>query len=180
MKRLSAAILFVLLALILASSAYAQMGPPTPAPELKKLDMFAGDWSIEGTLVAGPPGTPPTKYSSVDHGEWMDGSFFLVTHSDVNMEAMGKVKEIGVMGYDPDRKVYTLTRFNSMGQNSTSTGTADGDTWTWLSDENFGGMAFKGKVTIKVVSPTSYMMKFDLSPDGTNWMTALDVKATKK
>ena len=179
MKRSLITVLFLLIAL-LAGSAYAQMGPPTPAPELKKLDFMAGDWSVEGTLVAGPPGTPPTKYTSLDHGEWLEGNFFLVLHSDVNIESMGKSKDLAVLGYDPDKKVYTYTHFNSIGQTSTSTGTVEGDSWTWLGDESYGGMSFKTKTTMKIVSPTSYSMKVDMSMDGTNWMTALDVKATKK
>ena len=84
------------------------------------------------------------------------------------------------MGYDPDRKVYTYEAFNSMGQDEISTGTVDGDTWTWLSDEHMGGMTMKGRFTMKVLSPTSYNMKFELSPDGKNWMTAMEGKATKK
>jgi len=30
------------------------------------------------------------------------------------------------------------------------------------------------------LSPTSYTLKFELSPDGTNWMTAVEGTATKK
>ena len=180
MKRLFLAATFLLLAIVATNSAYAQMGPPTPAPELKKLDFMAGDWTIEGTLVAGPPGTPPTKFLSVDHGEWQEGKFFLVVHADVNIESMGKSKDLAVIGYDPDKKVFTNTHFSSIGQTSTSTGTVDGDTWTWTGDESYGGMSFKVKTTMKIVSPTSYTVKVDMSMDGTNWMTALDAKATKK
>lgn len=180
MKRSSAAILFIVAALILTTSAFAQMGPPTPAPELKKLDFMAGDWSVEGTLIAGPPGTPATKFSSNDHGEWLDGNFFLVIHSDVNSEAMGKAKDLAVLGYDSDKKTYTYTHYNSMGQTSMSTGTVGSDTWNWASEESYGGMSFKVKTTMKVLSPTSYTMKVEMSPDGANWMTALDVKGTKK
>ena len=114
--------------------------------------------------------------------------FPLEKHQDARSAAMaavaanqmGKFKEMSVMGYDPDRKVYTYNSFSSLGQNETSTGTVDGDTWTWLSDENFGGMRMKGRFTMKVTSPTSYTMKFEVSQDGTNWMTAMEGKATKK
>ncbi len=180
MKHFSTALFFVLIASFAATSAYAQMGPPTPAPELKKLDFMTGDWNIEGTLIAGPPGTAPVKYAATDHVEWMDGKFFVVLHSDVNIESMGKSKDLAVMGYDPDKKVYTYTHFSSIGQNSTSTGTENEGTWVWVGDETYGGMKFNTKTTIKVLSPTSYSMKVDMSPDGTNWMTALDAKATKK
>jgi hypothetical protein len=35
-------------------------------------------------------------------------------------------------------------------------------------------------MTIKTLSPTSYTMKFEVSIDGTNWMTFMEGKATKK
>jgi len=35
-------------------------------------------------------------------------------------------------------------------------------------------------LTIKVLSPTSYSMKFEISMDGTTWTTFMDGKATKK
>jgi hypothetical protein len=110
----------------------------------------------------------------------MEGNFFLVEHSDLDMTGMGKMKELAVMGYDSDRKVYTYTAFNSMGEAESATGTVDGDTWTWNSDEHMGGMTMKGRFTMKVLSPTAYTMKFELSQDGTKFMTAMEGKATKK
>lgn len=169
----------VLIAIFAGTSAYAQTGPPTPAPELKKLDFMTGNWTAEGTVNPGP-GMPGGKFSITTHAEWLDGNYFLVEHSDGDMGSMGKIKELAVMGYDPDHKVYTYTAFNNMGQAETATGTVDGDTWTWLSDEHFGGMTMKGRYTMKVLSPTSYTMKFELSQDGTNWMTGMEGKATKK
>jgi hypothetical protein len=180
MKRLFIAATFLLLAIVAVNSAYAQMGPPTPAPELKKLDFMAGDWTTEGTFIPGPPGTPPSKFTSTSHGEWMEGNFFLVVTGDSSMEGMGKYHEMAVIGYDSDKKSYTYTNFNSVGQNEASTGTVEGDTWTWLGDVNYGGMTFKGRMTMKVVSPTSYTIKYELSQDGTTWFPSMEGKATKK
>lgn len=181
MKRVSMMVYAALLVLTTAVSLQAQMGPPTPAPELKKLDFMAGDWTAEGTMTMGPPGTPSTKWTMNTHAEWMEGNFFLVEHDEMDFgQPMGKGKELAVLGYDPDKKVYTYKAFNSMGQAEDSTGTVDGDTWTWTSDENFGGMNMKGRYTMKIVSPTSYTMKFELSPDGKTWTTAMEGKATKK
>jgi Protein of unknown function (DUF1579) len=170
----------VFVALLAVASISAQMAPQTPAPELKKLEFMSGDWSAEGTMTPGPPGTPTAKWSMTSHAEWMEGNFYLVEHSDMDLGPMGKGKELAVLGYDPDKKMYTYHSFNSMGQGETATGTADGDTWTWNSDEHMGGMTMKGRYTMKVLSPTSYTMKFELSQDGTNWMTGMEGKATKK
>lgn len=179
MKRSSMILCTALFALVATVSLRAQMGPAAPAPELKKLDFLTGDWTTTGDMKPGP-GMPGGKFTYSTHAEWMEGNFFLVEHSDADMPGMGKFKELSVLGYDPDRKVYTYEAFNSMGQDESSTGNVDGDSWTWLSDEHFGGTTMKGRYTMKVLSPTSYTMKFELSQDGTSWMTAMEGKATKK
>ena len=168
-----------LFAVLAAISANAQMGTPTPAPELKKLDFLTGDWTSTGDMKPGP-GMPGGKFSYSTHAEWMEGNFFLVEHSDLDLGAMGKGKELAVLGYDSDKKVYTYAAYNSMGEAENATGTVSGDTWTWTSDEHMGGMTMKGRFTMKVLSPTSYNMKFELSQDGTNWMTGMEGTATKK
>ena len=84
------------------------------------------------------------------------------------------------MGYDTDENVYTFSGFSSQGRREISKGTVNGDTWTWTSSAKYGGQEFKQKMTVKILSPTSYAMKFETSMDGTNWMTFMDGKATKK
>ena len=179
MKRTSATILIFCVTLITAAAVQAQMAPLTPAPELKKMDFMTGDWTAEGTMTMGS-GTPTSKWTMNTHSEWMEGNFFLVENSDMDLGPMGKGKEVAYMGYDRDKKVYTYRAFNSMGEAEDSTGTVDGDTWTWSSIEHMNGMSMKGRFTMKVLSPTSYTMKFELSQDGTNWMTGMEGKATKK
>lgn len=179
MKRTAGAMLFLSLMVATVCSVQAQMGPMTPAPELKKLDFMAGNWTAEGTMNPGP-GMPGGKFSNSSHAEWMQGNFFLVEHGEFNMGPMGTGKELAILGYDSGRKVYTYHAFNSMGEAEASTGTVNGDTWTWTSDENMGGKPMKGRFTMKVLSPTSYTMKSEMSPDGTNWMTGMEGKATKK
>lgn len=180
MKRISFAFVALCLLILAASSLQAQMGPPAPAPELKNLDFLSGDWTSEGNINPGPGMPNGGKFSESSHTEWMDGKYFLVTHSDGDFGAMGKAKELAVFGYDSDHKMFTYTSFSSNGEANTSTGTANGDTWIWTSDEHMGGMTMKGRFTMKVLSPTSYTMKYELSQDGTNWMTAMEGKATKK
>ena len=179
MRHLSLGILFALVCLLNAPL-HAQTGAPTPAPEVKKLDFLAGDWTTEGTFVPGPPGTPPAKFTTTSHATWMDGNFFLIENSEANLEGMGKMKELVVMGYDPDQKMYTYRNFNSVGQSELSLGKVDGDTWTWTGDEHYGAMTMKGRVTMKVLSPTSYTTKFELSMDGNEWFPAMEAKSTKK
>lgn len=178
MGRISLAVM-VLSALLIVVSAQSQAAS-SPAVELRKLDFMTGHWTAEGTYTAGPPGTPRTKWSSSTDAEWMAGKYFLVEHSTMNLGPMGKGKQIVVMGYDPEHKVYTHMAFDSMGKAEQSTGTVDGDTWIWMSEQQSGGQTFKSRFTEKVLSPTSYTMKYEVSPDGSSWTTAVEGTATKK
>ncbi len=165
---------------LFTASAWAQMAPK-PGPEVKKLDYFLGTWAVDGTIAQGPWGAGG-KFTSNDTSEWMPGGFFLEGHSDFKMppEVGGEGKATSYMGYDSDQNVYTYDEFNSQGRREISKGTVSGDTWTWTSTQNYGGQEIKQKMTIKMLTPTSYTLKFEISMDGTNWMTFMDAKATKK
>ena len=172
--------ILVSILLFFTASSWAQM-PPKPGPEVKKLDYFVGTWSVEGTVAQGPWGAGG-KFTSTDTSEWMPGSFFVEGHSDFKMppEVGGDGKATSFMGYDTDQNAYTYDEFNSQGRRETSKGTVSGDTWTWTSTQNYDGQEVKQKMTIKVLTPASYSLKFEISIDGTNWMTFFDAKATKK
>jgi hypothetical protein len=165
-------------ALALAAAAVAQGEPPKPGPEVKKLDAFAGTWTLDGTMKPGPMG-PGGSMTENEKCEWMEGGFYVVCHADYK-SSMGNGIGLAVMGYSVEDKVYTYREFNSFGEFDDSKGTLDGDTWTWTSDEKMGGMTMKGRFTMKMTSATSYNFMFDMSQDGTKWTTVMEGKATKK
>lgn len=154
---------------------------PKPGPEVKKLEYFVGTWSIEGTIGQGPWGAGG-KFTSQDKTEWLPGNFFVEGHSEFKMppEVGGDGTETSYMGYDTDKNIYTFDSFSSQGRRQVSQGTVSGDTWNWNSEASYEGTDIKQKMTIKILSPTSYSLRFDVSTDGTNWMTFMDAKATKK
>lgn len=166
--------------ILFAASAWAQM-PVTPGSEVKKLDFFVGNWTLDGTIGQGPWGMGG-KFTATASREWMPGNFFVTGHSDFKMppEVGGDGKAAGFMGYDTEANTYTYDEFNSNGRRVDAKGTVSGDTWTWNSTQSYGGQEVKQKMTMKVLSPTSYALKYEVSMDGTNWMTFMDVKATKK
>jgi hypothetical protein len=130
MKKL--AVMTVGLVVVLATiSAAAQMTPPTPAPELKKLDYFIGTWNIDATIGPGPWGGGG-KFTATGTDEWLKGNFFVVGHDDFSLPAEmgGGGTAVTIMSYDPENKVYTYRAFSSMGEAENATGTLDGDTLT--------------------------------------------------
>jgi hypothetical protein len=162
---------------LLTAPAWAQMQAPTPGPEVQKLDVFAGSWTLTGDLKPGAM-SPGGTITENENCEWMEGKFYLVCHSDFK-SSMGNGTGLSIMGYSVKDKTYTYREFNSWGEFEDSRGSLDGNAWTWASDENFNGTPMKGRFTMKITSPTTYDFAFDVSPDGAKWTTVLDGKATK-
>jgi hypothetical protein len=172
--------LFICMTLLpgFAVSVRAQTELAKPAPELRKLDYFAGTWRAEGDVKPGPMG-PGGKFTGTNEVQWMDGGFFLVTHSEFN-GAMGKGSETAYMGYDSNDKMYTYDSFNTLGEADHAKGKLEGDTWTWLSETRMGPQTIKGRLTLKMLSATAYSFKFETSTDGAAWNTLLQGKDTKQ
>jgi len=165
-------------ALIVTAAAMAQTAAPKPGPELRKLDVFVGTWTLDGNMKASSMGPAGTMNES-EKCEWMEGGFYLVCHSDFK-SSMGNGVGLSVMGYSAEEKSYTYREFNSFGEFDDSRGSLDGDTWTWTSDEKMGSMTMKGRFTMHMTSSSSYTFVFDMSQDGAKWSTVMDGKATKK
>jgi Protein of unknown function (DUF1579) len=173
--------MIVVAALMFVAAAMAQMQAPKPGPEVKKLDVFVGTWTLDGNIKPGTMGHPGGSMTENEKCEWMEGSFYLVCHTDYKSESMGNGKGLSVMGYSTEDKAYTYREFNSFGEFDDSRGTLDGDTWTWkTSDEKMGSMTPKGRFTVKMTSATSYNFMYEMSQDGTKWTTVMDGKASKK
>ena len=177
MKWISAT--FLITTLLFSAVAFGQMAMPKPAPELKKLDYFNGNWKIEGDMKPSPMG-PGGKWTQTAHNEWFPGNFFLVMNSTYSGAGMGEAKGMAHIGYNPEEKVYTYHEFTSMGEDSSSKGTLDGDTWTWTSEEKFGGQTMRGRFIIKQLSPTAYTVKYDMAPPNGDFATMMEGKATKQ
>jgi len=172
-------VMILMAGLVLVATAVAQETAPKPAPEIKKLDMLAGSWVLEGDMKPSAMG-PGGKVSETEKCEWMEAGFFLICHVDFKTANSGNGSGLSVLGYSTGEKAYTYREFNSWGEFEDSRGALDGDTWTWTSDEKMGDTVMKGRFTMKFTSPASYNFTYEMSPDGAKWTTAVDGKATKK
>ena len=171
----------VLLTLILLAGSVMAQTSAVPGPEVKKLDYFVGTWTGEGTVPAGPWGAGG-KYSVTHTQKWMAGKFFLESRSETKMpsELGGETISIGFVGYDTEKKIYTSTGFDSHGGHGVELGTLDGDTWTWTGSEDYKGQQIQHRETNKMLSPTTYIAKFEVSTDGTTWTPMMETRVTKK
>jgi hypothetical protein len=141
-----------------------------PGPEVKQLQYFVGQWSSSGKMSLG---TTSGDFSATDRQDWLDGGFF-IENSSAFETPFGKGTLIELLGYDARRKVYIHESFSSTGQHTSSTGAFDGDTWVWTSLDG------QSRHVIKILSPTSFSFKTELSSDGKSWTTLVDGKSTKR
>jgi hypothetical protein len=154
---------------------------PKPTPEVTKLGYFVGSWTVRGLIEPGPWGKGG-KFSWTDTTRWMPGNFFVVGHWDFQMPRAlgGDGEEIFVMGYDTAERVYTFDAFSSQGLHQISRGTFIDNAWIWTSRAIRDGQTVEQKMTMEILSPSSYRLTFEISTDGSTWMTFMKGRAAKK
>lgn len=154
-----------------------KMEMPKPGPEVKELGYFVGSWKTE-TEVKANTFMPAGKTTEISNCEWFPGGFHVVCHTTGN-GPMG-ARQLGILGYDSDAKVYTYFGIGSAsGGTASSKGKVDGNTWTYTSEDKMGAKTVRGRYTITAVSATSQTFKFETSEDGQTWTEVMEGKATK-
>jgi Protein of unknown function (DUF1579) len=152
-------------------------GPPQPGPEHKRLAYFEGKWTSEGEMKESPFG-PAGKVTGTDVCEFFPGGFFLKCTGE-GKTPMGDMKNLGILGYSADDKVYTYYGIDNMGMGESSKGSLKGDTWTFTSSSKMNGKVIKGRYVMKEISPTSYSFSWSTADDKGGWTTVMEGKETR-
>ena len=101
---------------LVSTCAHGQSSTPTPPPELKKWDVWIGDWKLSGTAKDTPTG-PEYKVDWYLHEHWILNGFFVQV--DQTWKANGhELHSMEILSYDPVKKIHTVSGFS-------------GDGWTW-------------------------------------------------
>ncbi len=153
--------------------------PPKPGPEHERLGYFVGEWTIEGEVKPGPMG-PGGKITSSETCEWYEGRFSVICRSE-GKTPMGPSKNMGILGYSPEEKVYTYYGVDNSGMTMASVprGTVQGDTWTYLDESMMGGKKVKSRVSLKELSPTAYTFTMEFQGADGKWAPVMEAKNTK-
>ena len=165
------------LSAVLAQARTQPAEAPQPGPEVEKLGYFVGAWSMEGETKESPDG-PAEKVSGRDMCRWMPGKFFVTCRLE-QKGPTGAVMALGVMGYDPGKKVYTSSSFNNLGMTETATGTFENQTWTWSSDRTLGGKPLKSRIIMSDTTPSGYKFRWQTSVNGKSWRTKMSGNVRK-
>jgi hypothetical protein len=162
-----------------AATAQAPTAPPKPSAEHQRLAYFVGKWTSVGEVKASPMG-PAGKFTTTDTCEWFEGGFAVVCRGE-GKSPMGPMKNLGLMSYSPEAKVYTYYAVDNSGMTmaSVAKGTVKGDTWTYTDESVMGGQTIKMQIVLKEVSPTEYAFSMAiLGPDGKP-VPLMEAKSTK-
>ena len=175
------AFLAALVALVVVGRFTLLAQPPAPKPtaEHQKLAFFVGTWTNEGEVKASPMG-PAGKITGKDTCEWFEGHFSVVCRGE-GKSPSGPMKNLGILSYSTEEKVYTYYGTDNSGivMASVAKGTVQGDTWTYTDEGMMGGQKFKMRVTIKQVSPTSQTFLMEMQGADGKWMPLMESKGTK-
>ncbi|MGH2609409.1 MAG: DUF1579 family protein, partial [Tepidiformaceae bacterium] len=138
-----------------------------PRPELQRLAYFAGKWTSTGEMKPGPMG-PGGQMTATSNCEWFAGGFFLVCRGEGTSPG-GPMQNVGVFGYNGERKRYTHYGYDNMGNGDPAYGQIAGDTWNWEGESLMGGQTVKQRYTIKQLTADSYRWKWEMSVAGGEW-----------
>lgn len=145
--------------LVCASSVIAAraQSQTTPGPEVKKLAVMVGKFTVEDELKAGAmgPNSPAMKFSGTEDCRWTANGFAVICEAELYKPGT-KYSETSFVYYDAASKTYRYHAVDSSGGIENKTGTVSGDVWTWVGESVFGGKMYHTRYTMKVVSPDSY------------------------
>jgi hypothetical protein len=129
----------------------------TPGPEVKKLAVMVGRFTIEDELKAGAmgPNSPAMKYTGIDDCKWTAAGFAVICETTLHRPGT-KYSETSFVYYDPTSKTYQYHAVDSSGGVENKTGKVDGDVWTWLGESIFGGKPYHTRFIMTFVSADSY------------------------
>lgn len=142
--------------LVFAAGVQAQtMQAPKPGPEVKKLGVFVGHFTQTGEAKPGVMGPHAMKISGTEDCRWTAGGWALLCTGASKMGGM-KSTSTALMYYDASDKMYHYHEVGSGGDVGESTGTFDGDTWTWNGKGFMGGKEMYSKFVMTDVSKSGY------------------------
>jgi hypothetical protein len=96
----------------------------TPGPEVKKLAVMVGKFTVEDEVKAGAmrPNSPATKFSGTDDCRWTAGGFAVICEAALYRPGR-KYSEASFVYYDPTSKTYRYHAIDSSGGVENKTGT---------------------------------------------------------
>lgn len=143
---------------------------PSRGPEHERLEIFLGDWRIEGKNLEGAGEHAGTAVSGTQKVEWMPGQFFLVQRETVQFGSSSH-QTLWITRWDAARRRYGVSFFDSLGFTRIYEVSVDGETW------RFEGLRERATLTFDEHSD-SYTGHWERKVDG-RWVPLCEYRATR-
>ncbi|PWB77722.1 MAG: hypothetical protein C3F15_02660 [Holophagae bacterium] len=155
--------------------------PPAmqPTSEHESLAAHLGSWSGKAEVKAGAFGPGGTMTWS-EECSWFGGSEFHVICNSEGNTPTGPEKSLGVLGYNPEKKVYTSFTVEDTGWSGYAEGTKTGDAWTLWGEETTGGKTYRTRYRMTQVTPERWEFDWAMSENGTDWLVVMEGASVKK
>ena len=163
---------------LFAVALQAQAPGPKPAPELKKMDVWTGQWTYEGEAKESPFG-PAGKISGKVTIRWILNGFYQEWRT-VEKAVSGEIETIEFDWYDPATGSFPYQGFQNNGDSYSGIAKMSGNIMSIsgvsrLKEKQYH---FRGVNTF-AADGKSVAFKMEASTDGKNWTPAVEVKYTK-
>ncbi len=145
---------------------------PKPGPEHRKMEMYVGKWTYQGSGDATPFG-PAGKFKGKATNRLVLGGFFLESRDEDTGDSGYIFQSIGFRGYDPVNRTYFGIGFENDGRETSATATLNGNTWTSVGvRKDAKGISYKTR-NVETYLPdgkTSTWVAEYSSDDGKTWL----------
>jgi len=176
MKRIG--LLFSLLVVCSVTLMQAQPPAPKPDPALHKLHGWLGHWTYEIEYQATPMGPAGKSSGEADFRMVLDGFFMKVHYTEKG--SAGNSQLIEFVGYDAASQTFSNPYFANDGNTSTSTLTANGNTFNSFGKLSLGGKQYMTRGTDTLSDDGMIATwKGEISTDGRTWVPWYEAKGTK-
>lgn len=163
----------VVAALLAGATCARAANTQTLAPELKKLDIAAGQWVFHGKSLATPYSKAGT-WTWRENCRWSTDRLYLECTFD-NTWSGQSVKSLVVDTWNTHDKSYWHYEMFSAGASGkhpfSSRMTIRGNTWTEYGEEEHDGKKTRERIVYTYASPTRVSVEIRISKNGTHWTT---------
>lgn len=163
---------------LLVATAAAQAPLPKPGPEQKRLEVFVGDWTFEGEFSLGTMGQGG-KVTGTETSRML-GGFFVERHFQEKGPSGSRRRGVHVFGFDPVKKTYITSDFDSTGGFGSGTVSVSGRTWTFSEARVNAGRPIHNRCVLTFAPGNrSFTAQCNGSTDGKKWAPSFVGRWTK-
>jgi len=168
--------MFLIVVLVIGSSAVAQTPVVLKDSGLKKLALFVGTWKAEND----PDSTGKSPVSAISSCQWSPNGNYLICDQQVTNEGT-TTNNLSIYSRNSDKDAFTLTVVGVPGMEPFSIPiTYKGDELYYLGSytDNSGKKVYTRTIN-RFDSPSSYTFMVQSSADGEHWVTSMQGKSRK-